>query len=151
MKEERISILVRRVGQEPAVETITNHLTAMQEIVGGNIEMPFNPDLPDLQIVCNEDGKFLADVKPNVHWGDLDVIFGDIFFVGTNKYGESVSITPEQIKQAKKFIAENDATDYMGDPRELAGALVSVGAYNDRGELYNDLYDDKQPGDGSEM
>jgi hypothetical protein len=151
MKEERISILVRRAGQEPTVETITNHFTAMQEIVGGNIEMPYNPDLRDLQIVCNEDGKFLEDVKPNVYWGGSDVIFGDIFFVGTNGDGESVSVTPEQIEQAKKFIAGNDAADYTGDPQELAGALFSVTAYNDGDGLYNDLYEDRQKSDDAEM
>jgi hypothetical protein len=44
--KDLIKVLVRRAGQEPTVEVIENTLAAKQKIVGGMIEMPYNPDFP---------------------------------------------------------------------------------------------------------
>lgn len=111
MKDDKIKVLIRRAGQEPTVEIIPNTLKAKQEIVGGWIEMPHNPEFSEgLQIVCDEEGKFKTDPKPNVYWGDYDVIFGNIFFVAINDEGEDISLTPKQIDEAKKWIIENDAS-----------------------------------------
>jgi hypothetical protein len=151
MKEGTIKILVRRAGQEPTVETIRNHFTAMQEIVGGTIQMPYNPDLKDVQMVCNDEGKFLEDAQPNVRWGDYDVIFGDIFFVGTNKAGGSVSLTEAQIAKARKFIADNDASDYAGDPQALADALFSVTAFDNGDDFIEALFGKDQNSNNSAM
>ncbi len=121
-----IKVLVRRAGQEPTVEIIENDLRSKQKLVGGYIEMPYNPDFSEgLQIVCNEEGKFAEDPKPNVYWGDYDVIFGDIFFVGIDDEGSDISLTPDQIDEAKQWIAENDASG-MGDSGMGGTAIVEL-------------------------
>lgn len=138
-----IKVLVRRTGQEPTVEVIENDLRSKQKIVGGYIEMPYNPDFSEgLQIVCNEEGKFADDPKPNVHWGDYDIIFGDILFVGIDDEGDDISLMPEQIDEAKKWIAENEASGYdgMGDGSASAAAsVVFVGSLDD---VIKDFYAD---------
>jgi hypothetical protein len=132
--KDPIKVLVRRAGQEPTVETIENTLAAKQKIVGGMIEMPYNPDFSEsLQIVCNEEGKFVNDPEPNVRWGDYDIVFGDIFFVAIDGEGGTISLTPEQIDEAKKWIAENDASG-MTDAGIDGGELVDVIL-----DLYSDL------------
>jgi|GEM_PF-1017585 len=133
MKDDKIKVLIRRADQEPAVEVIDNTLKAKQEIVGGYIEMPYNPDFSaDLQIVCDEEGKFKNDPKPNVYWGDYDVIMGDIFFVGISDEGESISLTPAQIDEAKKWIKDNDASG-------ISAAGIDGGSL---AEVILDLYSD---------
>lgn len=120
MKNDKIKVLVKRVGQPATVEVIENTLNAKQAIVGGYIEIPYNPEFSEgLDIVINEEGKYSDDPRPNVYWGDTDVIYGDIFFVGARD-GEHISITPKQIEEATNFIAENDASDFEGDPEDLA-------------------------------
>lgn len=126
-QDGKIKVLVRRVGQEPTVESIDNTLEAQQKIVGGYIEMPYNPELSkDLKIVINEEGKFADDPKPNVFWGDHDVIYGDILFVNVDENsGETISLTPEQIDEAKKWIINNDASGFDGaDAMDLATTEV---------------------------
>jgi hypothetical protein len=136
--KDPIKVLVRRAGQEPTVEVIENDLLSKQNIVGGMIEMPHNPAFSNgLQIVCNEEGKFLDDPKPNVYWGDYDVVCGDILFVGIDdNSGDTVSLTPEQIAEAKAWIKENDASEITEaniDHRELAEVIVDL--YADIGIL----------------
>jgi hypothetical protein len=111
--KDPIKVLVKKAGQEPTIEIIENDLHTLQVIVGGYIEMPYNPDLPsNLQIVCNEEGKFIENAKPNVRWGDYDVIFGDVLSVGIGSEGETISLTPKRIIKAKEWIAENDASEF---------------------------------------
>ncbi len=124
--KDPIKVLVRRVGQEPTVEVIENDLRSKQKLVGGYIEMPYNPDFSEgLQIVCNEEGKFAEEPKPNVYWGDYDVIFGDIFFVGIGDEGEDISLTPDQISEAKEWIEMNDASG-IGDSGMGGAAVVEL-------------------------
>jgi hypothetical protein len=93
------------------VEEIGRTLEALQKIVGGRIEMLDNPDFSEgLQIVCDEENKLVNDPQPNVYWGDYDAVCGDILFVGIDGEGETVSLTPKQIDEAKKWIATNDAS-----------------------------------------
>jgi hypothetical protein len=158
-EKDPIKVLVRRAGQDPAVEVIENTLAAKQKIVGGMIEMPYNPDFSEgLQIVCDEEGKFAGDPKPNVRWGDYDVMFGDIFFVGIDENtGDTISLTPEQIDEAKKWIAENDASGFAGmSAMDLAAANTFVAGDLDKiiADLYDEIY--AKPGKtekdkGSEM
>lgn len=141
MKEKKIRVLVRRAGQEPTVEVIANTLAAKQQIVGGMIEIPYNPSfIKGVELVCNEEGKFLDDPKPNVYWGDMDVVFGDIFFTAHNEEGDAVSLSPEQIEEARKFIEENDASDFEGNPEDLAYANFKVSAPESDQDFFNALF-----------
>ena len=152
MKNDKIKVLIRRAGQEPTVEVIDNTLNAKQAIVGGMIEMPYNPEFSSgLYIVCNEEGKFVDDPKPNVYWGDYDIIYGDIFFVANDENsGESVSLTPEQIDEAKGWIADNDASGFEGaDAIDLATMEVyAVESYDDLIARMNLAPDTKPKGKG---
>ena len=130
----KIKVLIRRACQEPVVEDVDNSLESMQKLVGGYIEMPYNPAFSKgLQIVCNEEGKFAEDPKPNVYWGDYDVIFGDIVFVGINNEGEDISLTSNQIAEAKEWISNNDASEISNSGID-GGDLVNVIL-----DLYSDI------------
>jgi len=149
--KDPIKILVRRAGQEPTVEVIDNTLKAKQDIVGGMIEMPYNPDFSrGLQIVCDEEGKFADDPKPNVYWGDYDIMFGDIFFVGVDENsGSTISLTPEQITEAKQWIAENDAsglTDMGVDGGDLTEVILDLYADLNREAGYKEKGKNKDAG-----
>lgn len=74
MKMDKLRVLVKRVGQPFKVEEIEHSLEAMQEIVGGFIEV--SPCLPHpYVVVCNEEGK-LEGLKQNFSVIG-DVICGD--------------------------------------------------------------------------
>lgn len=143
MKNNKIRVLIKRVGQPASVEEIENTLDALQEIVGGDIEIPYNPDLPEgVQLVCNEEGKYADDPQPNIYWGDSDVIYGDMFFMSHNKKGEAISLTEQQIEQAKQFAEENDASDFMGDPEVLAYANAKVLIFGSNENFYKTIAGD---------
>lgn len=56
MKKSKLSILLVEPGKCPKVIEIENTLEAMQNIVGGNIEV-YEPFDDEVAIVCNEEGK----------------------------------------------------------------------------------------------
>ena len=153
--KDPIKVLVRRVGQEPTVEVVENALGTWQKLVGGYIEMPYNPEFSEgLQIICDEEGKFKSDPKPNVYWGDMDVVFGDIVFVGIGDEGENVSLTPEQITEAKDWIAANDANGIsaMGvDGGSLAEVIMDLYTDLNRENDYGTKDKIKEKSGGAEM
>lgn len=153
MKDKKIRILVRRAGESATVGVIDNTLSAKQEIVGGMIEIPYNPDFDEsgINLVCNEEGKFSDDPKPNVYWGDYDVVYGDIFFTAHDEDGEAVSLNPKQIEAAKEFIAENDASAFSGDPEEVAVANCRVEVFDSGEDFLKALGLTKEKDNGSEM
>jgi hypothetical protein len=120
--EKDLKVLIKRAGQpEPTVETIKSGFRSLQAVVGGFIEMPYNFSFSEgLQVVCNEEGKLVDDAKPNVKWRDCDILFGDIVFVGIDDSGKTISLTDEQIAEAKKWIEENDASNFNAKPEEFA-------------------------------
>lgn len=99
--------------------------------------MPFHPDLPKgTSIVINEEGK-LENLPPNIYWGDSDVICGDFLIVGIDEEGDSISLTDEQIKQAAKFVEENDASNFKGDVSTLIG--FEVLSFDNENDFFNAL------------
>lgn len=97
-------VLVVEPEHRPEVREIDDSLKAMQQIVGGLIQLiyPFNE--PDVVLVCNDEGKVM-DFPPNRALRDssgqmYDIIFGSFFLCGAP--GDSdhfTSLTPEQIKR----------------------------------------------------
>ena len=57
MKEDAIQVLKVEPGKAPKVVTIPNTLEAMQQMVGGYIEVI---PLDDVCLVCNEEGKLMG-------------------------------------------------------------------------------------------
>jgi len=70
-----------QVGRDPVVRDIENNLDAMQDIVGGNIEVVYDVGLGDnICIIDNEEGKFNS--VPNQYFSELeDTVYGDFLIV----------------------------------------------------------------------
>lgn len=114
-----MKVVVVRPGKEPAVEEIDNTLKSMQQAVGGYIEVlhPFSDER--ICLVCNEEGKFLSEMKPNrviveedrfkdmnrKRYGQkekiLDIIFGP-FFLCSDDGDEFGQLPHGEIKKALK-------------------------------------------------
>lgn len=84
-------VVIKKAGQMPEVKNIKNELSAMQEIVGGNIE-PIRM-FDGVLCICNEDGKGLG-LQPNFAYGS-DIIVGDVFFCSTDRCDFNSLIEPE--------------------------------------------------------
>jgi hypothetical protein len=98
------TIIVKRVGQEPTVESrdeIT--LEVMKEIVGGHIELLRLPHGIDLWL--NEEGK-LIDLEPNIVLGQ-EIVVGDIFLSGSTPDGYTIGLTEIQEKVGLAFFGIN--------------------------------------------
>lgn len=124
---EKITVLVKRVGQPPSIEEIGNDFHTMRDIVGGAIGMTLIEEIPRATITYNDTG-LLDNLPPNITWGD-GFIAGNIVIAG-NQYGETVSLTEEQLNKAIDFIIQND-----------------IKQYDTLGELLEDLFDQTLPGD----
>ena len=71
-----MKVIVKKVGNVPEVVEIENTLEAMQEIVGGYIELV--PIRTGCVMICNEEGK-LEGLPYNFTLGN-DHIVGNVFF-----------------------------------------------------------------------
>ena len=99
-KNEMIEVIVVEPDKHPRVERITNDLTTMQTIVGGDIEEIGLED--HTVLVCNEEGK-LINLKANRCVGH-DIIAGTFFIAGDDGGEELISLNEEQIKEyTEKF------------------------------------------------
>lgn len=95
MSNKLLKVIIKKVGEEPYVDTIENTLEAKQKIVGGYIEVV---DYKDACLICNEEGKIM-NLDPNVVF-DYDYIAGDFLIVGDDyENGDFKSLTEEQIKE----------------------------------------------------
>ena len=93
-KEPEITVLKVEPGKAPEEVTIPNTLEAMQEMVGGFIEIVY---LDDVCLVCNEEGKLMG-LEGNRRVG-RDIISGTFFLAGDTDCGEFCSLTQEQLDQ----------------------------------------------------
>lgn len=93
----KIKVIVKEPGKDPEVREIDDSLEAMQEIVGGSIEMVPFPGLErdGVCIVLNEEGK-LDGLAPNVQYYQ-DIIVGSLFVMGSGDEGESASVPDRYI------------------------------------------------------
>lgn len=93
--------LYKPVGRDSEVIDIDNTLEALQEKVGGYIEVLACP-VKGANIICNEEGKLMG-LPQNIPLYDrylnvCDVLVGDILIVGTK--GENFTdLTGEQIEE----------------------------------------------------
>lgn len=117
-----LKILVKRVGEEPTVETIEDTLKAKQNLVGGLIEVVSYDE--DILLICNEEGK-LINLPPNLLF-DYDYIAGDCFFVGDDYDNAGFKdLTNEQIENLKEMIKQHSVkyvhleSENTNDEREI--------------------------------
>lgn len=109
---KRITAVVKRPYEKPETVEIENTLEALQDIVGGLITSADLPNIYDVWGFCNDEG-LLMGLEPNIFRPEYgDGIVGPIVFVGGGDDGESISLTPEQIKRVTQYLEENSVRDY---------------------------------------
>ena len=100
MKE--LTVLKVAPGCRPEAVTVPNTLQAMQEMVGGLIQV-IGLD-HGICLVCNDEGKLMG-LEGNRRLGD-DIVVGTFFLVGENGRGEFRSLSPEQLQWGQERFAE---------------------------------------------
>ena len=104
MNENEITVLKVEPGKAPAQITIPNTLKAMQELVGGHIEIV---DFQGACLVCNEEGKLLG-LEPNRRVGQ-DVITGTFFLANSDLEGNLCSLSQEDLVHFQQQFAQPEA------------------------------------------
>lgn len=104
MNENEITVLKVEPGKVPEQITIPNTLKAMQELVGGHIEIV---DYQGACLVCNEEGKLL-DLEPNRRVGQ-DVITGTFFLANSDLEGNLCSLSQEDLAHFQQQFAQPEA------------------------------------------
>lgn len=111
-----IKAIIKKPGEKAEVVIIVNSLENLQAIVEGYIEtVPF-PNMENVDIILDEEGK-LKGSKPNIYLHEYeDILCGTMIVVGVNlDEGEFISLDEEQIKKVEKYLNNNDAKDFEGD------------------------------------
>ena len=102
MSEEKIRVILKRPGEKAFITEIPNTLEALQNEVGGWIEItrPFS----DAAIICNEEG-ILLDMPANVRYGSV-LYFGPIVIAGTvlGPDGEEFTDIPDGAESIPDFL-----------------------------------------------
>ena len=84
------------------VGEIENTLEAFQDFVRGPIEVTAFYTVPDVGIVCNEEGK-IRGLQPCLLNGWSDVIVGNCFICGLTE-DDFTDLTDEQMEQIKTHL-----------------------------------------------
>jgi len=111
--ERFVRAVVKEQGEKPVVKMISTRLEKLQEAVRGWIEIVAAPFCDDLDIIINEEGKFIEEEKPNFFLPEYDdLIVGNAIFVGFDmETSDHVSVTDEQIASIMKYLKENEVTN----------------------------------------
>ena len=87
-------------------QEIENTLEALQEVVGGYIEIPYLSETlakNGIDVIINDEGKFIEGLRAEIAIVKdgtnevLDVVMGNCIFASHNDEGDTVSLTDEQI------------------------------------------------------
>ena len=107
MKSKSLTVLMIEPNKEPFTKVIKNELSELQGQVGGLIdvialsESRREKETVSIDLVLNDEGKIMS--LPFNRWllslGIGDFIVGDAFLVASNKEGEFVSLTSDEIKK----------------------------------------------------
>ena len=101
-----IRVVVCKVGQEPAIAEIEETLPAIQDLVGGFIEVCNIGK--NLALVCNEEAA-IRGLPPN-RCG----ILGDFFFMRHDPEGDGTSLTDNDIEEIVAYCARHKGRRYNG-------------------------------------
>lgn len=110
---KNIIAVVKETGKPAEVKLISAKLEDLQNFVGGWVEAVEAPFGTCIDIIINEEGKFLDECKPNFFLPEYDdIIVGNALFVGFDIHtGDFISLTFEQIEQALAFLKQNTITE----------------------------------------
>lgn len=79
----------------------------LQTKVNGYIEtVPFKDVDKRILLICNEEGKFREDCKPNICL-EGDMIMGTVVFVSYNSEGDMLPLTDDQYEYIKSTVPES--------------------------------------------
>lgn len=107
-----MKVLVLSNGQFK-LEDIPNTLDAIQEIVGGYIEIPYiSNDLykNGIDVIINDEGKLIDGMNKEIAIVEkstgkvLDIIFGNCIFASHDEEGETVGLTEDQMDVIGKLL-----------------------------------------------
>lgn len=109
-----MKVLVLSNGELKTKE-IENTLEDLQKIVGGYIEMPYLSKVftdNGIDIIINEEGKFIEGLKPEIavignDGKVLDIVYGNCIFVSHDANGETIELNNKQIKIVMEKLAMN--------------------------------------------
>ena len=93
MKEKEIKVLRVKPHEHPEVYMLKNTLEAMQEAVGGYIDIVGLDD--NVCILLNDEGKLIG-LEGNRRIGS-DIIVGDFFVCGSDEEGNLTSLSEEAL------------------------------------------------------
>ena len=125
---EKIKILKIEEGKAPFVKEIANELKDCQAEVGGLIDCVCFED--GCLAVVNDEGK-INGMKPNRRNGN-DIICGPFFICGSNREGDFISLTEEQIEDYTKKFGEIE--QFTGHEPELVPRMIFLG-FQDAGHI----------------
>lgn len=100
----KIKVLHVRVGEAPEVKEVEHTLEALQDLVGGLLDVVALPDGVDLW--CNDEALLVESPRLNrVLWrvnlfgGGSTPVFGDFFLARHDDEGNTVSLLPKDVKR----------------------------------------------------
>ncbi len=100
----KIAVLGLRVNEPLKIEVIENELKALQDYVGGIIEIVRIRE--DIGFICDGNGK-IFNKEPNFLLDRYrDVIVGDVLFVALTEDGDTKSLTREQMNFVENFLRD---------------------------------------------
>ena len=100
---EKIKVVVQNPGEISRIVTIPNTLEALQELVGGNIEVHHIGN--GLLLVMDEDGR-LKGLPENVRCVQYGTIVGPVF-ITADQDEDFRSLTPEEIQTARAWLIKH--------------------------------------------
>lgn len=113
-----ITVLVCRVGQEPAVEKVDNDLESMYRIVGGYIEIVNIGG--GYQAIVNEEGALIG--LPQNACGFV----GDFFFTKYDGEGDHISLTDDDIAACRRWYEAKREVRHPGESGVSVMVLPSL-------------------------
>lgn len=100
----KIAALGLRVNEPLKIELIENELKALQDYVGGIIEIVRIRE--DIGFICDGNGK-IFEKQPNFLLDRYkDAIVGDVLFVSLTEDGDTKSLTYEQMGFIARFLQD---------------------------------------------
>lgn len=104
-RDKKMKVSYYKVGCEPETIEIENSLEALQELVGGYIEVVTIDRTKSILLICNEEGRIDQLPKNRLVKKEngkiVDIIYGD-FFICQSKGEDFCSIEDQNIDAVKK-------------------------------------------------
>lgn len=127
-RDKIVKIAYKQPGKPLETRVVPTSLEEMQRLVNGWIEIVYAPFCDDLDMVVNEEGKFMESEEPNFFMPEFeDLIVGSAVFIGYDPdLGEHVSITDSQLEEVEKYIAANDVGDKKVNKEDYVNYKIYV-------------------------